>query len=268
MSRFEQYVISYEDRDELHTSRWLLEGVNTKAAGNTCGGWLFMMAAKAGEKVTVELYKAPGCDAGDKVLTGTAEVSGLGDGPVKVTLAEANGSGLSGEFYLQGYSADPVAAVPLLVSLCVDADLAEEWYDLDALPADVYDGTKGMAKYAAAATRKVLLLVSQMYAEELGGYGAREHVHFTHAERAYPDWRRLVVPDQLKEAAVCWALELAFGSCHKLAQETMYSELRDRFEQRRKEAIAAWNLTFNTDPDADQDADSLKSANAVRVTRI
>ena len=42
MSRFEQYIICYEDRDELHTSRWLLEGVSTKADGNTHRGWLFM----------------------------------------------------------------------------------------------------------------------------------------------------------------------------------------------------------------------------------
>lgn len=268
MSRFEQYVISYEGRGDLHTSRWLLEGVNTKSDGNTYRGWLFMTAAKSGDNVTVDLYKDPACGGSEKVLSGTADVSGVSDSPVKVALSEANGSGLSGFFYFEGYSGDPVAAVPVLVSLCVDTDLAEEWYDLDALPAEVYDSSEGLARYCAAATKKVLLLVSQMYAEELGGHGGKEHVHYKSADRAYPDWRRLAAPDQLKDAATCWALELAFGSCHKLAEQTMYSDLRDRFEQRRKEAVAAWNLTFNTDPDSDEDADAAKTSGAVRLTRI
>jgi len=268
MSRFEQYLICYEDRDEFHTSRWLLEGVSTKDDGNTYRGWLFMKCTKSGDTVTVQLYKDPACGSSDLVASGSADVSGVDDDPVKVSLSEQNSSGLSGSFYFEGYDSDNSDPVPVLVSLCVDADLAEEWYDLDALPKEVYSSSYGMAAYCAAATRKVLLLVSQMYAEELGGYGGREHVHYRDATRSLPDWRRIIVPDQLKEAAVCWALELAFGSCHKLAEETMYSQLRDRFEQRRKDAIAAWNLTFNVDPDSDQDADRLKSITAVRLTRL
>lgn len=268
MGRFEQYIICYEDRDDLHTSRWLLEGVDTTADGNTHRGWLFLTASTTDETVTVDLYKDPDCGGSDKVATGSADISGIGESPVRVDLSEANSSGLSGRLVLEGYGVDPPAPVAVLVSLCVDADLAELWHDIDTLPADVYDPAGGMAAYCAAATRRVLLLASQMYAEELGGHGGPEHVHAAEAARAGPDWRRLVVPDQLTEAAACWALELAMGSCHNMAAETMYSQLRDHFAQRRKEAVAAWNLTFNINPDTDADADTSKSPGAVRLSRI
>jgi len=267
MSRFEQYVISYEDRDQFHTSRWRLDGVSTAPNGNTAAGWLFLNCTRAGDTVTVDLYTDDALATEDKVATGSADVSGIDSGPVKVTLAEANARGLSGKFYFEAYREDNGDAVPVLVSLCVDDDLAEEWYDIDSLPAEVYDADEGLAACCAAATRKVLLLASQMYAEELGGCGGREHVHYKDVTRDGPDWRRLVVPDQLKDAAVCWALELAFGACHKAAEPTMYSALRDRFQARRKEAVAAWKLTFNTDPDSDQDADRGQSASAVRLWR-
>lgn len=268
-SRFEQYVVPYEDRDLLHTSRWLLEGINTKAGGNIYRGWLFMTAVQADDVVTIELFKDPALGDDNKVANATPNIATIADAPIKVTLAEQGSSGLTGTFYLESYAADPPATgVPILVSLCTDIDLAEEWYDLDSLPGEVYDPTNGMAIHCAAASKRVLLLVSQMYAEELGGYGGREHVHYTDVTRTTPDWRRLIVPDQLKDAATCWALELAFGACHKMGEVTMYSELRDRFAQRRAAAISAWNLTFNLDPDVDQDADAMKSATARRIERI
>ena len=266
--RFEQYVISYEDRDELHTSRWLLDGVNTKTTGNTYRGWLFMTASQAGDTVTVNLYKDPDAGSSDKVATGTADVSGIADAAVPLTLAAANASGMTGQLYLESYVSHPSATIPVLVSLCVDGHLQDEWYDIDSLPAEVYDSTYGMARHCAAATRWALLLVSQMYPEELGGYRAPEHMYYTAATRAYPDYRRLANPDQLQQAAACRALELAFGACHKMAQPTMYSELRDRFEARRQEAVASWNLAFNMDPDTDEDADRSKSASSVRLNRI
>lgn len=269
MSRFEQYIISYEDRDVFHTSRWLLEGVNTKSGGNTYRGWLFLKCVKTGDNVVATLYKAAACGGSDDVAVSSAtDVSGIADAPVQITLVEAESSGITGKFFLESYAEDNADAVPVLVSLCTDIDLAEEWYDLSALPATVYDATNGMATHCAAATKKVLLLVSQMYAEELGGYGGREHVHYPNVDREGPDWRRLIVPDQLKDAATCWALELAFGSCHKLGDDTMYSKLRDDYRDRRKDAIGGWSLTFNTDPDSDEDADAMKSATAVRLTRI
>ena len=63
-------------------------------------------------------------------------------------------------------------------------------------------------------------------------------------------------------------LMLAFGACHERAEETMYSRLRDYHDTKRKEAIAAWNLTFNTDPSVDDDADEQRTTTSVRVTRV
>jgi len=262
------YVIGYEDRDDLHTSRWALAGVNTTSGGNTDRGWLWMAAVRSGSTVTVDLYKDAGCDSDDKVATGTADVTDIDGAPARCALAAANSSGLTGELYLEDYDGDPAAPVPVLAALCVDSDLAEEYHNLDDLPGDVYDSTNGMARHCAAATRNVLLLVSQTYAEELGGYGAPEHRHSAAASRAWPDFRRIANPDQLKSAAVHWALMLAFGSCHERAQDTMYSRLRDYHDAKRKEAIAAWHLAFNVDPDSDEDADRSKSSGMARVTRL
>jgi len=268
MARFEHYLICYEDRDCLHTSRWLLEGVSTAADGNTHRGWLFLLASEAGGTVTVDLYKDPDCGAEEKVATGSADICDIDSAPVAVDLSAANDSGLTGRLYLEGYSADPPAPVPVLVSLCTDADLAELWRDIASLPSDVYDADCGMAAHCAAATRKVLLLASQMYPAELGGAGGPEYPYAAGATRAAPDYRRLAVPDQLTEAAACWALELALGSCHNMAEETMYSQLRDHFARRRAEAVGAWNLSFNANPDEDADADTSKSPSAVRLSRI
>ncbi|KKM25982.1 hypothetical protein LCGC14_1589520, partial [marine sediment metagenome] len=129
MSRFEQYVISYEDRDDLHISRWLLEGVNTKPSGSTYRGWLFMQASKAGDTATVDLYKDPACASGDKVATGSADVSGVGSAPVKLTLSEANSSGLSGSLYFEGYSSDPSSAVAVLVAFVICFAFAKPIYN-------------------------------------------------------------------------------------------------------------------------------------------
>jgi len=262
------YVISYEDRDELHTSRWALEGVRTPTGGNTDRGWLWMTAARDGDTVTVALYKRPACDAADKVASATADVAGIEAAPARCELAADNTSGLTGEVYLEDYSSDPPAPVPVLAALCADPDLEDEYHNLSDLPGDVYDATAGLARYCAAATRKVLLLASQMYPEELGGCGAPEHRHRDAATRDRPDYRRIANPDQLKSAAVHWALLLAFGSCHERAGDTMYSQLRDYHDAKRREAIAAWRLAFNTDPDDDQNADRAKSSAMTRITRL
>jgi len=260
------YVICYENRREIHTSRWKLDGVKTLAAENTIGGWLWMTASRSGDTVTVGLYKDPACASNDKVAAGTADVAAISGAAAKCSLSQANTSGVTGEFYFEEYAADTAAPIPVLVCLCVDADLAIEYGNLADLPA--YSAVNGMADYCATATRKVLLLASQLFAEELGGCSAPEHRHIAGAERAYPDYRRLANPDQLREAAVHWALMLAFGRSHERAEKTMYSELRDYHDRRRQETIGAWNLTFNADPDGDADADQAGSARAVRVTRL
>ena len=263
MSRFD-HIICYEDRDEIATSRWLLEGVSTKTPGNTARGWLWMSTSLAGATVTVSVYKDPACASGDKVASGSASISLL---PAKVSLAQANSSGITGELYVEAYAED-AAAVPVLVSLCVDGDLTEEWAGITGLPSEVYDAAEGMARHCAAATRRVLLMASQLYGEELGGYGAGEGRNIPGASRSVPDYRRLAAPRQLADAAACWALELALGSCHQMATQTLYSQLRDHFERKRKEAVAGWLLAINIDPDSDADADRSKTTGMVRVQRI
>ncbi|MCE5280088.1 MAG: hypothetical protein ABFD92_09210 [Planctomycetaceae bacterium] len=261
------YCIAYEDRSCLRTSRWALSGVDTRSPGNTKDGWLWLNCVKTGQTVTAALYKDPAGAPQDKVAEGTVNVAGIDAAPALCTFSPANQSGLGGTMYLESYLADD-AAVPVLVSLCTDSDLADEYHHLADLPATVYSATAGMARYCAAATRKVLLLASQMYAAAMGGFGAPEHRYSASASRAVPDYRRLAAPDQLKEAAVHWALTLAFGSCHERASHTMFSKLRDYHDTCRREAVSAWNLTFNTNPDLDQNADALKAPGMVRVTRL
>ena len=262
------YAFAYEDRSFMHTSRWSLSGVDTRGGGSTTAGRLWMLASLTGQTVTAEIYKTPDCDSGDLVASGTADISDIKTAAAGCTLAQENASGVSGQFWFESYLADCDYPVEVLVTLCTDEDLAIEYCSLDDLPEDVYSATRGMARHCAAATEKVLLLVSGLYARQLGGFGAPEHKYHTAAGRALPDYRRLANPDQLKAAAVHWALSAAFGSCHELGAATMYSHLRDYHERKRIEAVEGWNLTLNLDPDSDEDADASKSSAMVRTTRL
>lgn len=269
-TRFE-FPIVYEDHDEIHTARWKLTGMNTREDGaNTDRGWLWMECASSNGTVTVNLYKDAAGDSGDKVATGTADISGIDDAEVKCTLSEANSSGVSGELYFIAYTEDPSALVPICVSLCVDADLELLCRDglLSDFPSDVYDPTYGMARWCAAATEKCLLTISQMFKERLGGFGAPEHRHQTGADRDSPRYSRLAEPAQLRDAASHWALMLAHAACYGQARSTVDSEARDYHERMKNEAVAAWNLTFNTTPDADTDADESKSAGMRPIVRL
>ena len=261
------YAFANEDRAAIRTSRWNLTGVSTLASGNLLDGRLWFTASDSADTVTVNVYKDPGLDAGDKVMSGTADISGIADAPAKCTLDEASSSGLSGWFYFEGYAADPAAAgVELVVTFAMDADLALYYGNIADLPG--YDATNGMAEYILAATEKCLLLASNQHAEQLGGYSAPESPYRTAASRSYPDYRRISNPDQLKEACVHWALSMVFGRSHERADNTMYSERRDYHDEQRREAVAAWNLTFNTDPDTDDDADTQASAAMVPLERL
>jgi hypothetical protein len=261
------YLIAYEDRDELHTSRWRLDGVSTlSTGGDTLGGWLWATITNSGDTVTVDLYKSRGTTSGDKVATGTCSKADLSV-PVVCSLTAANTSGVTGELWLHSYASQPVAQVPVLVSLCVDADLAIEYANYADLPA--YSATLGMADYCAAATRKTLLLCSQMFADQLGGHKAPEHRNIApNADRELPDFRRLVNPDQLRDAAVHWALMLAFGQSHERGTATMYSELRDWHDEKRAACIAAWNPTFTAEPDDDAEATGSQSVACRRPVRL
>ena len=268
-TRFE-YPIVYEDRDAIHTGRWKLQGVNTREHdANTDRGWLWMETTDASNTVTVNLYKDIACAADDKVATGTADISGIDDAEVKCTLTEANSSGLSGEFYFLDYD-DDTTAIGILATLCVDRDLELLCRRgvLRDFPSDVYDPTYGMARWCAAATEKGLLMVSQLYQEELGGYGARETRHQSGAERDYPRYSVIAAPEQLRDAASHWALMLAHGACYGQSGDTADSVARDYHEEQKNAAVASWNLTFNTDPDADVDADTSAHVGAVPICRV
>ncbi|MCE5277195.1 MAG: hypothetical protein ABFD92_16830 [Planctomycetaceae bacterium] len=260
------YPIVYEDRNALRTSRWSLTGLNSKDAGNTAAGWLWVRFVTVGATMTVSLYKDAALAS--KVAEGSASIASVDGAAVKIALAASNSSGIGGELWLEEYIQDPAAAAPMLASLCVDADLAEEFQDLTSLPATIYDATGGMARFCWAASRKVLLLVGQMFTGQLGGSGAPEHRHQAGADRSLPDFRRLAAPDQLKDAAVHWALMLAFASCVERATETLYSARRDYHDAMRRECISAWNLAFNSDPDDDSDADRRQGVGSVTPTRM
>lgn len=260
MEKFD-YVIAYEDHDEIHTSRWKLDGVNTKVDGNLGDCRLWAKFVKTGDAVTCTVYKDFGC--GSQVALGVANTSTL---PVKCELAESNASGLSGEFYIESIPSCPSEAVEVLVSLVNDADLDIECDELSELPA--YDTNVGMAKYCAVATRAVLLRVAGSYRDELGGAGAPESRYRTGATRLLPDYRKIANPDQLKEVATHRALMLALGRSHKLAKDTMYSDLRDYHEEKYENLMDGLSLALNSDPDDSEDADTSPKINTTTLSRV
>jgi len=262
------YAFAYEDRSFLHTSRWSLSGIDTRGGGSTTAGRLWLLAGLDAQSVTAELYKGPDCDAGDLVASGSADISDIDEAAAPCALSQENASGVSGHFWIESYTADCGYPVEVLVTLCTDEDLEIEYCSLSDLPSVVYSADHGMARYCASATEKVLLLAAGLYWRQLGGFGAPEHRYHIAASRLIPDYRRLANPDQLKAAAVHWALAAAFGSCHELGAETMYSQLRDYHERKRTQAVEGWALTLNLDPDYDEDADSRKSSAMVRTTRL
>jgi len=264
VTKFE-YGYCYEDRADIHTSRLKLLGMDTREPGNNERGWLWMSTVDTGGSLAVTFYKDQA--GASSVMTGTSDISGIADAPVQVVLAEANSSGLSGEIWVHTHDAD-VTLNAVLVSLCVDEDLAICFADIDDLPDDVYSASEGLAFHCAAATRNTLLRASQLYSTQLGGHGGPEDRRLTGATRLVPDYRRLSVPDELKEVATFWALELALGSKHERHDETMYSELRDYYKECRNNAIDSWNLTFNLDPSDNDDADTTSNTTTSFPTRL
>jgi hypothetical protein len=260
-----ELVICYENRAALHTSRWTLDGLNTRGAGNTHGGWLWMDAAIDGGTLTLDLYKDRAKDPADKVLSGAADVSGADDQAVAVALAEANGSGLSGEVYVERADA-PAEDVAVLAVLCDDTHLADHYGPLADLP--TYDAATGMARYCELATEEVLLKVSQLFREPLGGHGGPEHRYLAGGPRAVPDYRVIAAPRQLRPAAIHRALALAFWACHNMTEETFYSRSAERHQAAYQGEIATWNPAFNTNPDGDAAADASGSASGLRVDRV
>ena len=95
------YCYAYEDRDEVHTSRWLLKGVSTRGTRNLLDGRLWFSATDTNDAVAVNFYNELACGVSSLVATGTADISGIDDAPAKCTIVEANESGLSGECYFE-----------------------------------------------------------------------------------------------------------------------------------------------------------------------
>ncbi len=262
MSNTFEYPIAYEDRDAIRTSRWQLNDIKTLAAGPTNDGWLWFSLAKVGDTATITVFSD---DAGSSsIASGTGDISDVETTPVKITLTEESSSGVTGELYVEAYTAD-ADAIPLLVSLCIDKHVSIHYAKLTELPA--FDATFGMAEHCSAASSIVLLLVSNLYNVQLGGFGAPEDRNLSPADRLVPDFRKIVTPQQLRAAAVHKTLELAFFRSHDMAADTMYSENGDRHKELYDEAVGAWNLTIAAAPDDTLDAGESASASFKFITR-
>ena len=247
MARVWESIIPYEDRSCVTTSRWRLAGVRTKEAGeNTDSGVLWAVLTKSGDTLTANVYKDDGLASGNKVMTGTADVStvtGQADDAVEVSLTAENSSGLSGSFWVHDWESTP-PTIPLQVALCTDEDLDQLFDQIDALAG--YDSTAGCAEFIRTAGEEVLTLVMGMYQEHLGGHGEQEAWFITDAARLYPDLRRLANPRALRKPTACRALAMMLGRSHADGASTMYSELRDYFHGQFAEAMASLTLPIKT----------------------
>ena len=267
MARKWQAIICYEDRsDHLTTSRWRLSGVATKeGAQNTDDGDLWLKTTKSGDDVTADLYKDDACASGNKVATGTADVSGCdntGANAAELTLTAAESSGLSGSFWIHNYEGDDTCGVK--VALCTDEDLGALWDGIEALTG--YDATNGCAEFIRVAGEEILGLLTQRFREQLGGHGAKEAWFITDAERLLPDLRRIANPDQVRLACAHRALAIAIGRSHQLADPTMFSELQNRHNAECESAMASLVLAIKAG--SGDDASESKSPTSVSQSRV
>lgn len=254
--------ICYERRDQIHSNRWLLQGLSTRSDGPSDRGWLWLETSRSEDYLIAKLCADP--EAGSLLAQGSADVSSL---PVKVTLAPAEGQTLSGEFWIEA-AREGVFVQPVLATLCTDEDLAEHWPDLEELGPEVLDDLYGLARYCAAATGNTLRLVSQLFPRMLGGVAARPDRNLPRAGRLFPDYRRIPAPEQLRQAAVFWALELALGARHQQSEPSIWSQLRDHYHRMRRKEIASWNLSFDQDPDGQSDSKVTASSCMTQPERI
>lgn len=267
MARKWEAIICFEDRSVVHTSRWRLSGVKTKEdAENTDGGVLWLELSKSGDTVTANLYKDDGLAAENKVLTGTVDVSGVdgtGANAAECALTDPGSGGLSGSFWIHDYQSDPAGGIPVQVALCVDEDADGLWDGIEDLPG--YHATNGLAEHIRMASHDVLGKVMAIYQDQLGGYAAAEAWFITDAQRSFPDLRCIANPGQLRVACAYHALEMACGSAHQRAGETMYSENRDYFRGLYERAMSTLVMAFKSGS-GDDAADSA-SAQTVRMER-
>jgi len=261
------HLIVYEDRDAIRTSRWSLDGISTKDDSETDRGWLWFTSVKTGDDLVIIVYK-DAAGASSVAVSDSVDVSGVSTTPAQLTLSAENTSGVSGTLFVHEWTKD-VTLVPMMVSLCMDEDIELEYARSDeGHMGDVYSATDGYARFCSMSTWFILRLVSNLYAQELGGFGAQENERLTAPERLEPDWRGISQPDQLKDAATFYACWRAFRAADESAgEDSMLAYKADKCKEDYEDAKAAWNLTINTDPDTDEDADLSKSATLIRPTR-
>ena len=264
------HIIVYEDRDEIRTTRWIIDGVITKDSGNTDKGWLWFSTVKTGDDLVVTVHK-DSAGASSVMLSAATDISDLdndADNAVKITLAAENTSGLTGTMWVHDWTED-VTLVPVMVSLVMDQDIEDEYARSDEDHMDgVYDSTVGYARFCSVATGHIMRLVSNLYSTELAGYGAHEAYNLTLPERLYPDWRGIVQPLQLLDAAkyyACWKIFMAADESD--GTDSMLAYKATQCKEQYDDAVSKWNLAINTDPDTDEDADLSKSASVTRPTR-
>lgn len=266
MARPWESIICYEDRSEIHTSRWRLSGIATKEGSeNTDSGILWLEISDDSDTVTANLYKAVGLASSSKVATGTADISdidGTGENSAQLTLEEANSSGISGSFWLHTYESDPAVAPPLIVALCVDEDMDALHDGIELLPG--YDTTNGCAEFIRIASEDVMAKVMAIYADKLGGYGAAEAWYITDADRSYPDLRCISNPAQLRLACTYRALAIALRRSHDRTGGTMYSEKGDKFQAEYETAMMALVMAFK----GGDASDAIESQSPVVVRQV
>ncbi len=264
------HIIVYEDRDEIRTTRWIINGVITKDTGNTDRGRLWFSTVKTGDNLVVTVYKDSAGSA-SVLLSSATDISALDNdsaNAVKIALVAENTSGLSGTMWVHDWTED-VTLVPMIVSLCMDQDIEDEYAaSEETFMAAVYDSTVGYARFCSIATAHVMRLVTNLYIQEIGGFGGVEDYDLKTPERFTPDWRGVIVPLQLLDAAkyyACWKAFMAADNSD--GEDSMLAFKATNCKEQFDDAVSKLNLTINTDPDVDEDADLSKGASVIRPTR-
>jgi hypothetical protein len=230
---------------------------------------MYFSSTKTGDDLKIRLFSSASTGVVPVIAEGTSDISGIDDGPVLIELAEVSSSGISGIVWVHSWVSD-VERVPLLVSLVLDYDIDLIYSGSDEDHMDgAYSDTDGYARYCAMATTFILRLVSNLYKDQLGGFGNREAVQLTDPDRLEPDLRGLSSPNQLKDAAIFYACWMAFmAQSQSDGSDDMLVFKAEQCKEQYEDAKSAWNLAINTDPDEDEDADLSKGASSKQMTRV
>ena len=262
------HIIVYEDRAEIRTSRCVLDGIITKDTGNTHEGHLWMSTVATGNNIVATLYKDR-AGSSSVAVSDSVDVSDVDTTPAILTFSEADSSGITGTIWVHSFTTD-VTLVPMVVSLCMDQDIEDEYArSEEAHMNGAYDATVGFARYCSIATSHVMRLVTQLYMNELGGFGGAEDYTLDSPDRLDPDWRGIIVPLQLLDAAkyyACWKIFMSQSESD--GEDDMLAFKASQCKEQFDDAVSKISLTINTDPDVDEDADLSKRVVTTRMTRV